>query len=66
MVAKKAQAFGLNIIAYDPFVSETIANEMNVKLVTLDELCEQSDFVSVHVPLNKHTEGMIGAPNLIK
>lgn len=59
MVAKKAQAFGLNVIAYDPFVSETVANELNVKLVTLDELCEQSDFVSVHVPLNKHTEGMI-------
>ena len=66
MVAKKAQAFGLNIIAYDPFVSETIANEMNVKLVTLDELCEQSDFVSVHVPLNKHTEGMISTAQFNK
>lgn len=59
MVAKKAQAFGLSVIAYDPFVPEAVANEMNVELVTLEELCEQSDFVSVHVPLNKHTEGMI-------
>ncbi|MBO0588564.1 C-terminal binding protein [Sporosarcina sp. E16_8] len=59
MVAKKAQAFGLTVIAYDPFVSEVIAHEMDVKLVTLEELCKQSDYVSIHVPLNKHTEGMI-------
>ncbi|MER2089597.1 MAG: C-terminal binding protein, partial [Sporosarcina sp.] len=58
-VAKKAQAFGLTVIAYDPFVSEAVAHEMNVKLVTLDELCKHSDYVSIHVPLNKHTEGMI-------
>jgi len=58
-VAKKAQAFGLNVIAYDPFVSEVVAAEMNIKLVTLDELCKQSDYVSIHVPLNKDTEGMI-------
>ncbi|WP_174729116.1 C-terminal binding protein [Mesobacillus harenae] len=58
-VAKKAQAFGLNVIAYDPFVPETAANQMNVKLVTLDELCERSDFISVHAPLNQHTQGMI-------
>ncbi|NYF23788.1 C-terminal binding protein [Sporosarcina sp. JAI121] len=58
-VAKKAQAFGLTVIAYDPFVSEAVAHEMNVKLVTLDDLCKLSDYVSIHVPLNKHTEGMI-------
>lgn len=66
LVAKKAQAFNLNVIAYDPFVSETVANELNVKLVTLDELCEQSDFVSVHVPLNKHTEAMISYEQFTK
>jgi D-3-phosphoglycerate dehydrogenase / 2-oxoglutarate reductase len=58
-VALKAQAFGLEVIAYDPFIPESVASEMNVKLVSLEELCERSDYVSVHVPLNKHTEGMI-------
>lgn len=58
-VAKKAQAFGLNVIASDPFVSEAVAKENGVELVSLDELCERSDFLSVHAPLNQHTEGMI-------
>lgn len=58
-LAKKAQAFGINVIAFDPFVSPEVAAAIDVKLVTLDELCEQADYVSIHVPLNKHTEGMI-------
>ncbi len=58
-VAKKAQAFGLNVIAFDPYVPEEVAKGANVELVTLDELCERSDFISVHAPLNKHTQGMI-------
>lgn len=58
-VAKKAQAFGLQVIAYDPFVPAEVAVNQNVKLVTLDELFEQADFVSVHVPLNDATKGMI-------
>ncbi|SEN29590.1 D-3-phosphoglycerate dehydrogenase [Mesobacillus persicus] len=58
-VAKKAQAFGINVIAYDPFVPEAVAKNMNVELVSLDQLCEQSDYISVHTPLNQHTQGMI-------
>lgn len=58
-VASKAQAFGLEVIAYDPFIPESVAKQMNVELVSLDELCERSDYISVHVPLNTHTEGMI-------
>jgi D-3-phosphoglycerate dehydrogenase / 2-oxoglutarate reductase len=58
-VASKAQAFGLEVIAYDPFIPESVASQMNVELVSLEELCKRSDYVSVHVPLNKHTEGMI-------
>lgn len=59
VLAKKAQAFGIKVIAYDPFVPEAVANEMGVELVELNELCRQSDFVSVHTPLNVHTKGMI-------
>ncbi|MFQ3544433.1 C-terminal binding protein [Halobacillus rhizosphaerae] len=58
-LAVKAKAFGLNILAYDPFVSTDLAKELGVKLVELDELCAESDYISVHPPLNKHTEGMI-------
>ncbi|HSJ39061.1 MAG TPA: C-terminal binding protein [Planococcus sp. (in: firmicutes)] len=58
-VAKKAMAFDLNIIAYDPFVAPERAAAQNVELVTLQELCERSDYLSVHVPLNAHTEKMI-------
>lgn len=59
-VAKKAQVFGLNVIAFDPFVPVEVADALNVQLVTLDELCEKSDYISVHAPLNEHTKGMIG------
>ncbi|WP_422124417.1 C-terminal binding protein [Planococcus sp. X10-3] len=58
-VARKAKAFDLNVIAYDPFVAPEVAAAQGVQLVTLDELCERSDYLSVHVPLNAHTEGMI-------
>jgi D-3-phosphoglycerate dehydrogenase len=59
MLARKGQAFGLNVIAYDPFVSESVAKERNVELVSLEELCERSDYLSVHLPLNQHTEKII-------
>ncbi|MEQ6389028.1 C-terminal binding protein [Bacillaceae bacterium S4-13-58] len=58
-LAKKAQAFGINVIAYDPFVPQEVAQKLNVELVSLEELCKQSDYVSVHLPLNKHTEKII-------
>ncbi|MDQ0297964.1 D-3-phosphoglycerate dehydrogenase [Salibacterium salarium] len=59
MLAKKAQAFGLDIITYDPFASADVAASMGVRIVELDELCYESDFISVHPPLNKHTQGML-------
>ncbi|CAM4300242.1 C-terminal binding protein [Paenibacillus tarimensis] len=59
-VARKAQAFGLRVIAYDPFIPGGVAESFEVKLVQLDELCAQSDFISVHAPLLASTRGMIG------
>lgn len=58
-LALKAQAFGIKVIAYDPFVPEEVAEKRNVTLVSLESLCTESDFVSVHAPLNEHTKGMI-------
>lgn len=54
-VTKRALAFGMNVIAYDPFVKEV----ENVKLVDLEELFRNSDIISIHAPLTKDTENLI-------
>ena len=59
--------FGMNQpIAFDPFLSEDAAKEIGVKLVSLDELLEQADFVSLHCPLNDQTKGLISADQLAR
>ncbi len=58
-VAKRAQAFQMNVVAYDPFVSADRAESLGVKLVPLDELFKTADFITVHMPLTKETENMI-------
>ncbi len=65
-VAKRAQAFEMNVIAYDPFVSVSYANALKVNLVPLEHLFEKADFISLHVPLTEQTEGLIGAKELAK
>ena len=60
-LSTKLQALGIKVIVSDPFLSEEIAKEKNVTLVSLEELCEQSDLISVHAPLNDSTRGMIGS-----
>ncbi len=58
--ARKAQAFGMEVIAYDPYCPPWIAREYRVKLVgSLEELAAESDFVSVHTPLNNETQGLL-------
>ncbi len=60
--ARKAQAFGMDVIAYDPYCPPWIAREYRVRLVgSLEELAAESDFISVHTPLNPETEGLLGA-----
>ncbi|MFA1819984.1 C-terminal binding protein [Virgibacillus oceani] len=59
-VAKKAQAFGLKVIAYDPFIPAEVAKELNVELVELEDLFRRSNYISVHTPLNEATRGMVG------
>jgi D-3-phosphoglycerate dehydrogenase len=58
-VAQKAQAFGLRVIAYDPYVPAELAKELGIELVDLNQLCAQSDYISVHAPLMEGTCGMI-------
>src|SRR5436853_1220552 len=61
-VAPRAQGMKLNVQAVDPYLDPKIAREMNVKLVSFDELIGTSDFVSVHAPLTRQTRKMFGAP----
>lgn len=61
--ARKAQVFGLEVIAYDPYVKPWLAKEYRVELVpSLEELARRSDFVSMHTPLNDETRKLVGAP----
>ena len=65
-VAKRALAFEMNVIAYDPYINEERAKALGVKVVTFDELIEQSDFITVHMPLTPDTKGMIGMEQMKK
>lgn len=58
-VARRAKAFGMNLIGYDPFVAPVIARENGVTLVPIDEIFSQSDYLSLHVGLTPQTEGLI-------
>lgn len=61
--AIRAQAFGLNVIAYDPFADHAAAEAAGVRLTSLEEVM-QADYVSVHPPMSPETRGMIGAEQL--
>jgi len=65
-VAKRAQAFEMRVIAYDPFVSLDYAQTHRVDLVSLDGLFEQADVITLHVPLTSATRSLIGARELAK
>jgi D-3-phosphoglycerate dehydrogenase / 2-oxoglutarate reductase len=62
--AKKAQALGMKVIGYDPYLSPVAAAAIGVPLLSLDELLRQSDVVSMHVPLTPETKHLINARTL--
>ncbi|MEY3617514.1 MAG: D-3-phosphoglycerate dehydrogenase, partial [Actinomycetota bacterium] len=64
LVAQRALAFGMRLVAYDPFVSADRARQMSVEMMSLEELMAQSDFITVHLPKNKETKGIIGTDML--
>ena len=63
-VAKRAQSFDMNIVAYDPFVSEERAKNLGVHMLELDELFKIADFITVHMPLTNKTKDMIALPQM--
>ena len=65
-VARMAQAMEMNVLAYDPFLSEEKARTLGVKLVGLEELIKESDFITIHTPLTEETRGLINAERISK
>ena len=66
LVAQRLAAFGMNVVAYDPYVTSARAGQLGVRLVGLDELLETSDFITVHLPKTPETVGLIGEEALRK
>lgn len=61
-VAKRATAFGMTILGYDPFMSEERASQLGIKLANTDEIVRTADFITVHTPLTNETRHMISKP----
>jgi D-3-phosphoglycerate dehydrogenase / 2-oxoglutarate reductase len=60
-VAQRARAFGMRVIAHDPFISREIAEGMGVELLSLDEVCTGSDFLTLHLPSTAETRHLLNA-----
>jgi len=58
-VARRARAFGMEIVAHDPFVSVGVAKEQGIRMVSLDDLYAAADYITLHVGLTPQTAGMI-------
>jgi len=63
-VARKAQGLDMNVIAYDPFLSEDRANATGIRKVSLNELFAESDFITIHTPMTPETRGLINAKTI--
>lgn len=63
-VAKRLDGLGMELVAYDPYISEDRARQIGAELVEFDECLTRADFISVHTPLTTETEGMIGEAEL--
>ena len=63
-VAQMGKGLRMNVIAHDPMVSEVRAKRLGVQLVELETLLAESDFITIHVPLNPDTKGLIGRDRL--
>ncbi|HWV55968.1 MAG TPA: phosphoglycerate dehydrogenase [Longimicrobiales bacterium] len=65
-VARRARVFGMDVIAFDPYLTEDRAAALDIRLGTLDEVLEQADVISLHVPYTASTANMIGAEQIAR
>jgi D-3-phosphoglycerate dehydrogenase len=61
LLAPKAQAFGLKVIAFDPYISAELTSSLGVERVTFDQLLQNSDYISIHAPLTPQTHHLFNA-----
>ena len=66
LVAERLKGFGMQVLAYDPYTTPAKAGQLGARLVELDELLAQADFITVHLPKTKETLGLIGVDALSK
>jgi D-3-phosphoglycerate dehydrogenase len=64
LFAQRMSAFGTRLVAYDPYIAPARAAQIGVRLVSLDELLRESDFISIHLPKTPETVGLIGKEQL--
>src|ERR1700681_1061354 len=66
LVAQRALAFGMRLVAYDPFVSADRARQLGIELLALEDLVAQADFLTIHLPKTAETAGLVNAALLAK
>jgi D-3-phosphoglycerate dehydrogenase len=64
LITARLQPFGMNVVAYDPYVTSARAQQLGVQLLSLDELLQRSDFITIHMPRTPETIGMISDDQL--
>jgi D-3-phosphoglycerate dehydrogenase len=65
-VASRAAAFGMTVIAHDPFIAEQVAASLGIQLLSLDELCAAADYISLHLPATPETRRLFNADRFVR
>ena len=63
-VVRRARAFEMQIVAHDPYISSQVAADLDVELVSIDQLCERADFITLHIPSSAGTRRLIDRERL--
>jgi D-3-phosphoglycerate dehydrogenase / 2-oxoglutarate reductase len=65
-VGARARSFGMNLVAHDPFISEQVAGTLGIQLLTLDDLCATSDYITLHLPATPETRHIFNSERLAR
>ncbi len=65
-VIKRAQSFGMHVLGYDPFLTTQRAKDLGIEALTIDEICERADFITIHTPLTKDTKHLFNAERMAR
>ncbi|NOZ75663.1 MAG: hypothetical protein GXO90_09905 [FCB group bacterium] len=63
-VARRSEAFGMHLLGFDPFIQPSDLNNLNISLTNLETVFSDSDFITLHIPMNNRTRGLIGSAEL--